>query len=243
MSPTRTPNPWLALLVLCLGFFVILLDATIVNVAIPTMLQSLRAGLDQILWVVNAYLLTLAVLLVTAGRLGDVFGQRTLFMVGLGLFSVASALCGLAQGPEQLIAARVLQGVGAAVLSPQAMVIVVRIFPAERRGAALGLLSAVTALASVAGPTLGGLIVTYLDWRWIFYVNVPIGLAGMLLALRFVPDLRPGRRHRLDLVGVLLVTAGLFAVIFGLIEGQRYEWGAVAGSALTIPEVIGAGLV
>lgn len=234
-------NPWLALLVLCLGFFVVLLDATIVNVAIPTMLDSLHASLDQILWVVNAFLLTFAVLLVTGGRLGDILGQRNLFVVGLGAFSVASALCGLAQNPNQLIAARSLQGVGAAILSPQTLVIVSAIFPARRRGAAFGILSGVTGLAALAGPTLGGLIVTYLDWRWIFFVNVPIGIAGIALAFLLVPDLRPGKRHRLDLVGVALATAGLSGVVFGLIEGQRYQWGAVAGSGLTIPEIIAAG--
>ncbi|MBO0685024.1 MAG: DHA2 family efflux MFS transporter permease subunit, partial [Candidatus Dormibacteraeota bacterium] len=235
-------NPWLALLVLCLGFFVILLDTTIVNVAIPTMLDSLHASLDQILWVVNAYLLTFAVLLVTGGRLGDLLGQRNLFAGGLGLFSLASALSGLAQDPNQLIAARALQGVGAAILSPQTLVIVSAIFPAERRGAAFGILSGVTGLAALAGPTLGGVIVTYLDWRWIFFVNVPLGIAGIALAYLLVPDLRPGRRHRLDLAGVALVTAGLLAVVFGLLEGQRYQWGSVAGSALTIPEIIGGGV-
>jgi len=234
---------WLALLVLCLGFFVVLLDATIVNVAIPTMLDSLHASLDQILWVVNAFLLTFAVLLVTGGRLGDILGPRNLFVVGLGGFSVASALCGLAQDPNQLIAARALQGVGAAILSPQTLVIVSGIFPAARRGAAFGILSGVTGLAALAGPTLGGLIVTNLDWRWIFFVNVPIGILGIAATFLLVPDLRPGKRHRLDLVGVALATAGLFGAVFGLIEGQRYAWGAVAGSWLTIPEIIAAGAV
>lgn len=236
-------NPWLALLVLCLGFFVILLDTTIVNVAIPTMLDSLHASLDQILWVINAYLLTLAVLLVTAGRIGDILGQRNLFAFGLGLFTLASMLCGISSDANQLIAARIVQGVGAAIMSPQALVIVTTIFPAERRGAALGIMGAVTALASVAGPTLGGVIVTYLNWRWIFFVNLPIGLAGIALTFALVPDLRPGRRHRLDLVGVTLATAGLFGVVFGLIEGQRYDWGAVAGTPLTILEIIAGGVV
>ena len=240
---TQDRNPWPALLVLCLGFFVILLDTTIVNVAIPTMLDSLRASLDQILWVVNAYLLTLAVLLITASRVGDVVGPRTLFALGLGVFSIASALCGLSHDANQLIAARVLQGVGAAIMSPQPMVISSAIFPAERRGAAFGILTGVTGLAALAGPTLGGLIVTYLDWRWIFFVNVPIGLAGIFLTFRLVPDLRPGKRHNLDLIGVVLATVGLIGVVFGLIEGQRYDWGAVAGNVVTIPEVMLAGAV
>ena len=234
-------NPWLVLLVLCFGFFVILLDTTIVNVAMPTMLVSLHASLDQILWVVNAYMLTFAVLLVTGGRLGDILGPRNLFIAGLAGFALASALCGLSRDANQLIAARVAQGVAAAILSPQTLAIISAIFPAQRRGAALGILSAVTATAALLGPVLGGLIVTYLDWRWIFYVNLPIGILGILLALLLVPDLRPGKRHRLDLIGVALVSLGLFGIVFGLIEGQRYEWGAIAGSWLTIPELIGGG--
>ena len=235
-------SPWLALLALCFGFFVILLDTTIVNVAIPTMLVSLNASLDQILWVVNAYVLTFAVLLITGGRLGDILGQRRLFIGALAAFALASAVCGVAQDANQLIAARAAQGVAAAALSPQTLAIVSAIFPAQRRGAALGILSAVTAMAALLGPVLGGLIVTYLDWRWIFYVNLPIGTAGVVLAFLFVPDLRSGRRRRrLDLLGVVLVSAGLFGIVFGLIEGQRYDWGAIEGSWVTIPEVIGAG--
>lgn len=237
----RNYNPWLALLVVCIGSFVILLDATIVNVAIPTMLDSLHASLDQILWVVNAYLLTFAVLLITGGRLGDILGQRNLFVAGLALFSAASALCGLAQDPNQLIAARALQGVGAAILAPQTLVIVSAIFPAQRRGAAIGILSGVTGLASLAGPTLGGFLVTYANWRWIFLVNVPLGIAGIVLALVLVPDLRPGKRHRLDLGGVVLATAGLVGVVYGLVEGQRYQWGQVGESLFTIPEIMVAG--
>jgi EmrB/QacA subfamily drug resistance transporter len=237
----RERSPRLALFVLCIGFFVILLDTTIVNVALPTMLDSLHASLDGILWVVNAYLLSFAVLLVTGGRLGDILGPRRLFIGGLAVFSLASACCGLAQDASQLIAARVAQGVGAAVLTPQTLTIISAIFPAERRGAALGTLSASAAMAAVLGPVLGGVIVTDLDWRWIFFVNVPIGIAGIVLAFLLVPDIRPGARHRLDLVGVLLVSAGLFGVVFGLIEGQRYDWGSIAGSPVTIPEVMLAG--
>jgi EmrB/QacA subfamily drug resistance transporter len=236
-------NPWLALFVMCIGSFVILLDATIVNVAIPTMLDSLHTSLDQILWVVNGYLLTFAVLLITGGRLGDILGQRNLFAAGLALFSIASALCGLAQDANQLIAARALQGVGAAILAPQTLVIVSAIFPAARRGAALGILASVTGLAALAGPILGGLLVTYANWRWIFFVNVPIGIAGIALAFGLVPDLRPGKRHRLDLGGVALATAGLVGIVYGLIEGQRYQWGQIGDSAITIPEVMTVGAV
>jgi EmrB/QacA subfamily drug resistance transporter len=242
-QPTlRTKNPWLVLLFLSLGFFMILLDTTIVNIAIPSIISALHSSLDQILWVLNAYLLVYAVLLITCGRLGDLIGQRRLFIVGLALFTTASALCGLAQDGNQLIAARVLQGVGGAILTPQTLSIITMIFPPERRGAAFGLWGAVAGVAAVTGPTLGGFLVSYVDWRWIFYVNVPVGIIALFGAIFIVPDLRPGRRHQLDLVGVLLASAGLFCVVFGLVEGQRYDWGAFWG-ALTIPELIAAGVL
>ena len=236
-------NPWLALVVLGLGFFMILLDGAIVNVAVPTMVASLHATLDQILWVLNAYLLVFAALLITAGRIGDIVGPRNMFVAGLAIFTIGSALCGLSQDGNQLIAARVLQGVGAATMSPQTLVIVAAIFPADRRGAALGVVASITALAVVAGPTLGGLLVTYVDWRWIFYINLPIGIAGLVASFLLVPDLRPGRKHRLDLVGVVLASLGLAAIAYGLIEGQRYDWSSIGGSPLTIPDVMGAGIL
>lgn len=241
MSRLRT-NPWLVLLVLCTGFFMILLDTTIVNVAIPAMSTGLNTTLDQILWVLNAYILVYAVLLITAGRLGDLFGQRKLFAIGLAIFTLASALCGFAQNANELIAARVLQGVGGATLTPQTLAILTSIFPPERRGAAFGIWGAVAGLATIAGPTLGGAIVTYIGWQWIFFVNVPIGIFAFIATFAIIPDLRPGRHHGWDVVGVVLATAGLFAIVFGLIEGERYKWGEIANYAITIPEVIGAGI-
>ncbi len=234
-------NPWLVLLVLTTGFFMILLDTTIVNVAIPAMSTGLSTTLDQILWVLNAYILVYAVLLITAGRLGDLFGQRNLFAIGLFIFTVASALCGLSQNVNELIAARVLQGVGGALLTPQTLAILTSIFPPERRGAAFGVWGGAAGLATVAGPTIGGAIITYIDWRWIFYINVPIGIAALIATFLIVPDLRPGRHQGWDLVGVALATAGLFGIVFGLIEGERYSWGQITSTVITIPEVIGAG--
>ncbi|HSS61991.1 MAG TPA: DHA2 family efflux MFS transporter permease subunit [Candidatus Limnocylindrales bacterium] len=233
----------MVLLVLTTGFFMILLDTTIVNVAIPAMSTGLNATLDQILWVINAYLLVYTVLLITAGRLGDLFGQRNLFAIGLFVFTVASALCGLSQNSEQLIAARVLQGTGGALLTPQTLAIITSIFPPERRGAAFGVWGGVAGLATLAGPTAGGAIITYIDWRWIFYINVPIGILALVATFLIIPDLRPGRRHGWDIVGILLATAGLLAIVFGLIEGQKYSWGQIASYGITIPEVIGAGAV
>jgi EmrB/QacA subfamily drug resistance transporter len=242
MAESRT-NPWLVLVVLVTGFFMIMLDTTIVNVAIPAMSTGLNTTLDQILWVLNAYILVYAVLLITAGRLGDLYGQRNLFAIGLAIFTVASALCGFAQNANQLIAARVLQGVGGALLTPQTLAILTGLFPADRRGAAFGIWAGVAGLATLAGPTVGGAIVTYIDWRWIFYVNVPIGIATLVATFAIIPDLRLGRRHGWDFVGVILATTGLFGVVFGLIEGERFNWGEIGSYVITIPEVIGAGAV
>jgi EmrB/QacA subfamily drug resistance transporter len=241
MARART-NPWLVLVVLTTGFFMILLDTTIVNVAIPAMSTALNTTLDQILWVLNAYILVYAVLLITAGRLGDLLGQRNLFAAGLFVFTLASALCGLSRSPEQLIGARILQGVGGALLTPQTLAILTSIFPPERRGAAFGIWGAVGGLASVAGPTLGGAIITYIDWTWIFFINVPIGIAALIATFVIVPDLRPGRHHGWDVPGIVVATAGLFAIVFGLIEGQRYNWGQIESYPITIPEVLGAGV-
>jgi EmrB/QacA subfamily drug resistance transporter len=235
-------SPWLVLLTLCLGFFMILLDITIVNIAIPDMSTSLNATLDQILWVVNAYILVFAVLLITAGRLGDLYGPKLLFIAGLVVFTAASAACGFAQSPEQLIGARVVQGVGGALLTPQTLSVITVIFPADKRGAAFGIWGAVAGVATIAGPTLGGYLVTYWGWEWIFFVNVPVGLLTIAMAVMLMPNLKPRRRHRLDWTGTLLASAGLFLVTYGLIEGEPNDWGKVWGP-ISIPELIGAGVV
>ncbi len=240
MANART-NPWRVLVVLTTGFFMILLDTTIVNVAIPAMSKGLNAPLDEILWVLNAYILVYAVLLITAGRLGDLFGQRNMFALGLAVFTLASALCGFSQSSTELIASRIVQGVGGALLTPQTLAILTSIFPPERRGAAFGVWGGVAGLATITGPTLGGAIITYTDWPWIFFINVPLGIGALIATFAIVPDLRPGRRQGWDLVGVALATAGLFGIVFGLIEGQRYNWGEIASYGITIPEVIGGG--
>lgn len=237
MTAARTPlreNPMAALTVLALGLFMTLLDVTIVNVAIPQLIDSIGASLDEALWVVNAYVLVLGVTLITAGRLGDIYGPRTLFLVGTGLFTVASVACGLASSPGALIAARAVQGLGAALLTPQPLAIVLPLFPPERRGTAFAVNGVVAGVAAAAGPTLGGLIVTHWDWRGIFFVNAPVGVVAIALTLWIVPDLRPGRRHHLDLTGVLVLTLSLLALTFALIEGQRYDWGTVTGP-ISIP--------
>ena len=235
-------HPMAALGVLALGLFMTLLDLTIVNIAIPSIVDGLHASLDQVLWVLNAYSLLYAVLLITSARLGDIYGPRNLFAAGTVIFTAASVISALAQDPTQLILSRALQGLGAAVLAPQGMPLMLSLFAAEKRGGVFAIYGVMAGLAVVAGPTVGGFLVTHFGWRSIFTVNIPVGIITFALALLVIPDLRPGRRHRLDLLGVGLATTGLLGVIYGLIEGQRYDWGTVNGF-ITIPEIIGAGVL
>jgi len=239
-SPSRRYNPWVALVVLCVGIFTILLDTTIVNIAVPSILSGLHASLDQVLWVLNAYILVYAVLLIPAGRLGDIFGPRRMFIAGVAIFTAASVVCGLTGDINQLIAARCVQGLGGAIMFPQTLTLLTEMFPEERRGTALGVWGGLSALAAIAGPTLGGWIITNWSWRWIFDINIPIGAVAIAGAFAFVPDIRTSVRSRLDPIGITLAGLGLLAVVFGLLEGQRYSWGAVSG-IVSIPAVLAAG--
>src|ERR1700730_4590982 len=237
-------NPWAVLVVVSLGFFMTLLDLTIVNIAIPNMIDRLHASLDDVLWVLNAYALVLAGLVITAGRLGYLLGPRTMFVAGIAVFTVASAACGFAPGAGWLIAFRAVQGLGAAMLMPQTLALVTMTFPPVppgRGGAGCGVWGAVAGLATIAGPTLGGLLVTAFDWRWIFFVNLPIGAAVLAVTFFIIPGFQPGRRHRFDVAGVALASLGLLGICYGLVEGQRYDWGTVT-SFVSIPLIIAAGV-
>lgn len=205
------------------GFFMILVDATIVAVANPSIMARFGASYDAVLWVTSAYLLAYAVPLLVAGRLGDRFGPKNLYLLGLTVFTVASLWCGLSDTIGMLIAARVVQGVGAALLTPQTLSTVTRIFPAERRGMAMSVWGATAGVATLVGPLAGGILVDALGWQWIFFVNVPIGVVGVALALRLVPEL-PRQRQRLDVAGVILSAVGLFLIVFALQEGQANRW-------------------
>nr|WP_277349061.1 DHA2 family efflux MFS transporter permease subunit [Streptomyces sp. HNM0575] len=227
-------SPRTVFAVLCGGFFMTLVDAGIVNVALPAMLDDLDAGFDQVLWVVNGYLLALAVPLIAAGRLGDRFGPRRLYIAGLVVFTVASAMCAAAGDVHQLIGARVLQGLGAALLTPQTLAFVTVLFPPRDRGAAFGVWGMVAGLSTVAGPLLGGVVVDALGWRWIFLVNLPAGVLGTGAAVLLAPRPPPGPRHRFDVPGMVLICLALLSLSFGLLEGERYGWGTVAGP-VTIP--------
>lgn len=217
-------NPWAILTVLCLGFFMTLLDLTIVNVAIPDIADDLGTSLDSVLWILNAYTLALATLIITAGRLGDLRGKGNLFLAGVAVFTLASLACGLAQDAPQLIAFRAVQGVGAAMMIPQTLSIIADVFPHEKRGKALGIWGTVAGVSGAAGPGLGGVLVTHLDWRWVFYLNIPIGAFVLLMGASVMPRTGRGARHRFDLPGVVLASIALFGLAYALTEGARYDW-------------------
>lgn len=221
-----TANPWNALWAMMVGFFMILVDSTIVSVANPSIMDALHiTDYDAVIWVTSAYLLAYAVPLLLAGRLGDRFGPKNLYIVGLAIFTVSSLWCGLAGSIDMLIAARVVQGIGAALLTPQTLSAITRIFPAERRGVAMSVWGATAGVATLAGPLAGGVLVDHLGWEWIFIVNVPIGIIGLVLAVWLVPAL-PTNSHRFDVLGVVLSGVGMFLIVFGLQEGQSHDWAA-----------------
>ena len=216
-------DPWRALWAMMVGFFMILVDATIVAVANPSIMVKLGASYDAVIWVTSAYLLGFAVPLLLAGRLGDRYGPKNLYLIGLTVFTAASLWCGLSGTIGMLIAARVVQGVGAALLTPQTLSTITRIFPAERRGVAMSVWGATAGVATLVGPLAGGVLVDGLGWQWIFFVNVPIGIIGLGLAFWLVPVL-PTEKRGFDLIGVVLSGVGMFMVVFALQEGQSHDW-------------------
>lgn len=173
-------SPWRALWALVVGFFMILVDMTIVSVATPAIMTDLGAGVDAVVWVTSGYLLAYAVPLLITGRLGDRFGPRRVYLAGLAIFTLASLWCGLTSSVGWLVAARVVQGLGASLMTPQTMAVITRTFPADSRGKAMSLWGSVAGVATLVGPVLGGLLVDALGWEWIFFVNVPVGVVGLV---------------------------------------------------------------
>ncbi len=216
--------------VLLLASFMNLIDVTIVNVALPGLQRAFDATSSAIEWVVAAYILVFALLLLPAGRLGDIFGRRRMFIAGVVVFTIGSALCGFAPSIGTLVAARVLQAVGGAMMTPQTLAIVPTIFPPQERGAAFALFGLSAGLASVSGPVLGGFLIGQdimgLGWRPIFLINLPIGVFAIVMALRFVPSVPGTRGLRNDYVGIVLAGSALLLVIFPLIEGRQAGWPA-----------------
>jgi EmrB/QacA subfamily drug resistance transporter len=244
LTTKGSQNPWPALWALVIGFFMILVDTTIVSVANPAIKAALdpdTANVDNVVWVTSAYLLAYAVPLLITGRLGDRFGPRTIYLIGLAVFTLASLGCGLSSTLELLIVARAVQGLGAALMTPQTMAVITRTFPANRRGAAMGLWGATAGVATLVGPLLGGLLVDGLGWEWIFFINIPVGIIGFVLAWILVPRLET-HLHKFDMVGVFLSALGLFLIVFGLQEGQKYDWGVIWGP-ITVWSLIIAGVL
>src|SRR5438132_2681922 len=198
---------WWTLAAVAVGLFMIMLDNTVVNVALPSIQNSLHITTSELEWVVNAYALTFGVLLLTGGKLADLFGRRSIFIVGLLIFTGASLWCGLAGGASSLIAARTVQGVGAALMNPATLSIITATFPPRQRGTAIGTWAGVSALALAFGPLVGGILTQDINWSWIFFINLPVGVLGVLAARIFVDETRDtSRDQRLDLPG--LITSG-----------------------------------
>jgi EmrB/QacA subfamily drug resistance transporter len=218
-------RPWPALIALCIGFFMILVDPTLVTVATPAIITDLQADVNSVVWVTSAYLLAYAVPVLITGRLGDRYGPKNLYLIGLVLFTGASLWCGLTASVEMLIVARVFQGFGASMMTPQTMSVITRIFAAERRGQAMALWGATSGVAMLVGPILGGVLVDLAGWEWIFFINVPVGLIAFVLAWRLVPSLTT-HTHRFDWLGVGLSGVGMFFLVFGIQEGHQYDWNA-----------------
>ncbi len=224
------PRRWLALASVMTAFFMVLLDVSIVNVAIPAIRSNLPANDADIQFVIAGYGLAYAVLLITGGRLGDIFGRKKLFIIGMSGFVLASALCGLAQSAIMLDLSRVLQGAMAAMMYPQVLSVIQVTFPPAERARVFGFVGAVIGIATITGPLVGGLIIrddiTGGSWRWIFLVNLPIGIASLIAATRLVSESKAPNAKRLDLVGVLLATAGILLLVYPLVEGQVAGWPA-----------------
>jgi len=218
---------WWTLLASCIAIFMLLLDVTIVNVALPSIERSLHMSISSLEWIVTAYALTFAALLITGGKLGDLYGRRKMFTAGLVIFTLASLACGLAPSAGILIAARAVQGVGAAVMSPATLSIITATFPPKERGQAIGIWAGVSALALAIGPLVGGLIVDNINWHWIFYVNVPVGVVGIIVSRLVIAESRDtSREQSIDLPGLVTSSAALLALSYALIEGNRHGWGS-----------------
>jgi EmrB/QacA subfamily drug resistance transporter len=222
----RTYNRWLVLVLVCVAQFMVVLDATIVNVALPTIQTGLHFSPTSLQWIVNAYTLVFGGFLLMGGRAADLFGRQRLFVAGIALFSVASLVNGIATSSGMLIGGRALQGLGAALVSPAALSIVTTTFAEGReRTRALGIWSAIAAGGGAVGLLLGGLLTDYLSWRWVFYVNLPIGIAAILLSLRYVPESRAEHRPAtIDLAGAASVTTGLLVLVYDIVKAQQYGW-------------------
>ena len=237
-SDSRTYNRWVILVIACLAQFMVVLDNTIVNVALPSIQRGLSFSPANLQWVVDGYTLIFGGFLLLGGRAADLIGRKRLFSVGVALFSFASLLNGLAQSPGMLIAGRALQGLGAALVSPAALSIITTTFTSsEERTKALGVWSGIAAGGGAVGLLLGGVLTDLLSWQWIFFVNVPVGMIALAMAVRFVPESRASTAHRtFDLAGAATVTGGLVLFVYAIVKAQSFGW----GSPRTVAMIAGA---
>ncbi|HEY5478220.1 MAG TPA: DHA2 family efflux MFS transporter permease subunit, partial [Gaiellaceae bacterium] len=216
---------WWTLGAVSIGLFMIMLDNTIVNVALPTMERDLQIKVTELQWIVAAYTLTFASLIITGGKLADMFGRRRIFNVGLALFTLASLGCGLSTSAHMLIGFRAIQGAGAAIMNPATLSIVTATFPPRQRGTAIGIWAGTAATALGIGPLLGGVLTQQLSWHWIFFVNIPIGVLAILFSRIAIAETRDSsRERRLDIPGLVASGVALFTLTFALIESDTYGW-------------------
>src|SRR5690348_1590057 len=222
---TEENRKWWTLAAVSVGLFVIMLDNTVVNVALPAMQRSLHIGLSELEWVVTGYALTFAAFMLTGGKLADLLGRRLVFMFGLTVFTGASLACGLAPSGGFLIGARVVQGLGGALMNPATLSIITATFPARERGTAIGIWAGVSAMALAIGPLVGGILTEHVNWNWIFFINVPVGIAGLLATPLLVDESRDTSLHqRPDVPGLASSGLGLFALTYAFIEANSYGW-------------------
>ena len=231
---------WWVRLVTCVPLFMMMLDVTIVNIALPRIMSSFNTGISSVEWVLNAYVLAFAVLLITLGKLGDIYGRKLLFLSGLGLFTIASLACGLAPNITVLIVARVFQAVGGAAMMPATLSILNVAFGEKGRGMALGIWGAVAGVASALGPIIGGALVDATSWRWIFLINLPVGVLAFIAAIFIIRESRDSTaERRIDIPGVLAISAALFCLTYALVEGQKYGWSSGLIVGLFVASFVG----
>jgi EmrB/QacA subfamily drug resistance transporter len=229
-------GPWI-LSAAILGSSMAFIDSTVVNVALPALQASFKATVIDVQWVVESYGLFLGALILVGGSAGDLFGRRRIFVTGITIFAFASAACGLAQSIHQLIIARAIQGVGAALLTPGSLALISASFPEKDRGRAIGTWSGFTAMTMAFGPVLGGWFIEHASWRWIFFINLPLAVAVIVISLKHVPESHGPAAKRLDILGALLVTVGLGGLVYGLVESPRLGWhdsGVIASLVLAV---------
>ncbi|MGZ6313009.1 MAG: MFS transporter, partial [Candidatus Limnocylindrales bacterium] len=227
-SPPRSVNRWLVLVIACMAQFMVVLDATVVNIALPSVQRALHFSPANLQWVVNGYTLIFGGFLLLGGRAADLIGRKRLFVAGVLLFSVASLVNGFAQSSGMLIAGRALQGLGGALVSPAALAIITTTFTdGEERTKALGVWSAIAASGAAVGLLMGGILTDIASWRWVFFVNVPVGVITVLMALRYVAESRVEvERRSFDLLGAVAVTGGLVVLVYAIVKAQSFGWGS-----------------